>query len=297
MFIILPSDDETIAKKVDIEDEAMEDLKTQYLNSIKKNITEFADFSLTNISVVNERLNTTYYYDFDNVPKELEIMKNLIVEEDRPNFNFNQDELNEIIAFVFLIGNEEHKVALYKKQYPISLIKRDSVFLFKVSERFVKLDDDILKLNDSFDFIQIGNELVILNLNTLERYFAFDSVIRNKATEILGFIDAAGIVSNIEPLELLSRDLKFAKKLMRVKTDSPVLQLPFNKVREFIKSHPKLKKRIRFTVDESKISLDTKTSQELFLKLLDDDFLKSELTQILYESEIKDELTNVVAED
>ena len=51
-----------------------------------------------------------------------------------------------------------------------------------------------------------------------------------------------------------------------------------------------LKNRLKFNAKETKIVLGTKISKEMFLKLLDDDFLKSDLTKLLYDSELKDTL-------
>jgi hypothetical protein len=105
-------------------------------------------------------------------------------------------------------------------------------------------------------------------------------------------IDDSGILEDVSPLKAMSLQIKYAKKIVLLKRESPVLKLPFNRIKDFVKMHPKLRNRLRFNRLETKIALDTIKSKELFLKLLDDDFLKSELTDLLYESEIKDPLTN-----
>ena len=66
--------------------------------------------------------------------------------------------------------------------------------------------------------------------------------------------------------------------------------MPTTTVMAFIQQHPILKKKIRLNADNTKVSLDTKVSQELFIKLLNDDFLKSELTMLLYDSQNKDSM-------
>lgn len=68
------------------------------------------------------------------------------------------------------------------------------------------------------------------------------------------------------------------------------MALPTSTVMTFIQQHPILKKKIRLNADNTKVSLDTKVSQELFIKLLNDDFLKSELTMLLYDSQNKDSM-------
>ena len=64
----------------------------------------------------------------------------------------------------------------------------------------------------------------------------------------------------------------------------------------FSKTHPAIKNKLKYTTDESQFLLDTKTSKNLFIKLLNDDFLISELTKLHYESLAKDsvETTNEI---
>ena len=60
---------------------------------------------------------------------------------------------------------------------------------------------------------------------------------------------------------------------------------------EFIKKHPVTKSKLKLNGDD-KLILDTKISVEIFLKLLDDDYLQSELTKLLYDSRSKDGLND-----
>lgn len=51
---------------------------------------------------------------------------------------------------------------------------------------------------------------------------------------------------------------------------------------------------MRYTPDGTQFALDTKVSKDLFIKLLNDDFLTSELAQLYYDSLAKD---NIEAEN
>ncbi len=298
MYIIVNTINGHEKRRADITDEVIQELMSQFKEYIRSKFITNHDLIFSDLTIADDRKNSAFFYDLEELPVGLEVMGELIENEELPFFNFNEDNFEEITGFVFLIGNEETKVALYKKQYPISLIKQDSVLMIKKSNhRLVKVDDDIIRLNDSFEFLQIDDEMIVLSLKTLERYFGFDAVIRNQALANVQIIEQANLLEDSEPLEELVEDIRFAKKLMRIKPDSPVLQLPFAHVRAFIQGHPKLRRRLRFNNNSTRISLDTKTSKELFLKLLDDDFLKSELTNLLYESDIKNKMTNEEEED
>ena len=152
------------------------------------------------------------------------------------------------------------------------------------------MDENILSINESFEFMQIENDLIILSTKVLEKHFGFEQIIRNAANANLGVIENSLLLDDITLLNTLSADLKYAKKIVRIKSGTPVLALPTATVMTFIQQHPILKKKIRLNADNTKVSLDTKVSQELFIKLLNDDFLKSELTMLLYDSQNKDSM-------
>ena len=56
----------------------------------------------------------------------------------------------------------------------------------------------------------------------------------------------------------------------------------------FSQTHPALRNKLRY--DSGKFVLDTKVSKNLFIKLLNDDFLTSELTRLYYDSIAKDNI-------
>lgn len=86
-------------------------------------------------------------------------------------------------------------------------------------------------------------------------------------------------------------DITFSRKLVRAASKSPVLGvIPNDKIIEFVTSHPTLKEKLKTTADKKKLKVDTKAAQGLFLKLLNDDFLQSQLTEKYYASQAKDSL-------
>lgn len=289
MYIVLKTADGFVAKQADIDEQSVEPkLREQFLNFINAEIRDNAELNINDLATADNRKNTIYSYNFDEVPQGLEVMGELIRDEDREVFNFDDDDFNSIYGFVFLIGSETKKIALYKKHYPINFIKRDSnFFVFKSNTRLVEAEEEIIRINETFEFLQVEDEIVILNLRTLEQYFGFETVIKNKAASNIAIIQNSKLLESTEWLQELAGDVRYAKKLMKIKSDSAVFDLDFTTVRDFIRHHPKLKKRIRFNFDGTRIDLDTKASVGLFLQILDDEFLKSELTNLLYETDTK----------
>lgn len=291
MYIVFRNNDIRFAN---LEDEAREDLKNNFIAYLNSRINTDAEPTYCNLTEYTDRSNPICYYD---LPERLDGFRplNAVTTQERQNeFSFNNDNFNEIQAFVFLIGNENNKVALYKKHHHFSLISRDSSFvgLRKSETGLVKLESDILKINEKFEFLQVDNHVIVFNVKSLESSFGYDGILMRAARTKFELIQEAELIENVEELEELINEKKYAKKMTRINPQTPVLALPFDKLRGFILGHPKLRRKIRFNATEDKIKFHTKNSKELFLKLLGDNYLKSELTDLLYESDEKAQLSN-----
>ena len=85
--------------------------------------------------------------------------------------------------------------------------------------------------------------------------------------------------------ELLVIDLSTIEKVF-----GPFIQknIPSETVISFCRSFPALAGRIRFNENGDKVLLDTKVSKDLFINLLMDNYLTSELTELHYASVAKD---------
>ena len=57
---------------------------------------------------------------------------------------------------------------------------------------------------------------------------------------------------------------------------------------EFTKTTSELTGKFKYSEDGTKIRLDTKKSKDAFLKLMNDAFIRSELTEQYYEASAKD---------
>jgi hypothetical protein len=138
------------------------------------------------------------------------------------------------------------------------------------------------------DFLQINGKLIIINLKTLESGYGFESIIRRKASENILAIESLDLLEDISVLQEMASEIRQAKLLMRIKSDSPVMRLPKTTVIEFVKNYKPIMKKFRLSDDGLHLKLDTKVSKMLFLSLMNDDLLTSELTKLYYEGISKD---------
>lgn len=279
-------------KSVDIDQNDHSELERLFIKEIAENILANDDLSLLMLSGADERKNAIYKYDLEDIPPGLTHLKTILENEAFESFSFSNDKLAELEGILILIGNQNKQIALYKHHYPITLLKKGSGFsIIFGKDRFYKVDSDILKLNSKFEFFKFDDTYYIKDLKTLEKFFGFHEAVKNVAVKGIDTIKEADIIVDCSVLEERLDDISFSRKLVKSAGKSPVLgRIPNTQIISFTSTHPALKGKFKYSSDGNKIELKTKTSQNLFLKLLNDDFLQSELTKRYYDSIAKDNI-------
>ncbi len=302
LFFVLKSRENYSIKLVDLENEetqlSVADMFGEY---IINNIINNDDLSLCSISTDDERENAVYLYDYDEYSDELALVNNFrIIEPDTDDpkvafekFNFRTDDLAKIYGFLVCYGSMEKNAVLFKKFYPISLIKRETYLLgaVKSSSRFKKIEeDDILRLNGKFELFKIRDKLFILDIKCIENNLKFKKRVEKDANALISDINNIDILENIDAIADLKDDNTTLRKLAKASKNSPILNTKKSRedIMSFIKADDKIKSKFRYTDDGTQIILDTKKSKLEFLKLLQDSFLNSGLTNILYDVKTKD---------
>jgi len=276
-----------------ISDEASSNLLELFKNNINTNLLDDEnEYRLKSIVDANdEDAKTYYYFDSNNVYEKIEHFTNFNG-TDVENFSFSEMNFGDIDTFLIKIGTDDKHIILYKKNYPINLLKRGkTIFFTKSNENIDELKDDILKINGNFQFLVLNEHILVLDLNMLETQLGYEDVIIKNAEEALATIGAIDFLDDISKIQEMATSKRIAKKINLVK-NSPVIDIirsDQSKVVTFINTHPELKKSLSFNAD-GKLELKSKVSVEKFLKLLHDDYLKSELTELLYDSLNKDTL-------
>ena len=204
--------------------------------------------------------------------------------------NIDQYDVNEgknITGFLFKINLNENCFWAFQQIYPVNKIsKKKSIPIISKDTVFELIDKDIILLSSRIDLLVIKNHIVTDNIKLLQDKCGFDQFIRMEANLTLEKIITKGLLSNPEMLaNAIGQDkTTVAKKIMKAK-NSPVFSIDNEELFRSIKKHNRYKNLISF--DNDKIIINTKNDVENFIKMLNDDFLKSELTQIEYDSETK----------
>lgn len=290
LYLITPTKD---IKFASISDEASSNLLKLFKQNIDDNLLDTEnEYNLKPINEANdEDAKSYYYFDSNNIYEKIKYFTNFDTDS-APNFSFKDMDFGDIDTFLIKIGTDVNHVILYKKNYPINLLKRGrTIFLTKSNENIDEFKDDILKINGNFQFLVSGEHVLVLDLKMLETQLGYEDVIIKNAKEALATIGAIDFLDDISKIEEMATSRRIAKKINLVKK-SPVIDIiktDQSKVISFISSHPELKKSLSFN-STGKLELKSKVSVEKFLKLLHDDYLKSELTELLYDSLNKDTL-------
>lgn len=301
LYLILKNGDELIMRLADIEEEnTAPEIQRMFVGFVNNTIISNDNIIIRNLSVADELPNAIYEYDYESYPEELGVFKNFSIETavKSEKFSFKTDNLSQLFGYIIYLGSMENGIVLFKKHYPISLIKRDSFLLgaIKNAERFEKLPgEEIIRLNDSIQLVRINKSIFVLDLKMLERNMGFSALIYKAAGETVAAIQTLDILDDIQVLKDALCEPAFSRKLSRVKKSSPIFKLGITKeaIIEFTKTTPELAGKFKYSHDGNKIRLDTQKSKEAFLKLMNDSFLRSELTKQYYEASAKDNITQV----
>ena len=241
------------------------------------------------LSSADERKNAIFYYDLDELPEEMQELLNVMDQnQSYETFQFAEDSLNEITAFLIVIGNSKGKLSLYRQQYPISLLKRDKCMLTPIphANRLKKITEDILRVDFNFQFFAYQNVVYVTDVDRIEKICGFNEIIKREAARSIVAIESAGLIDDIEVLRDELDNTAFARKLTRIYRDSKVLKsVNKSEIIDFTRKHNYFQKNpLKLNATGDRFILDTKRSKNTFMKLLNDDLLTSALTKAEYES-------------
>lgn len=288
VFIVLKNQE---IRRANLLENLLPEILTTFRPIIENKILN-ADYSILNVSSADERKDAIYYYDLE-LTERLLIFHNILDGNLAfPYFSFENDGINNIDAFLFVIGGFEHQIALYKRLASVNIYQqRSGLFIRKEDNQFVKLESDVIKIIPQIDAFMINGGIYFMNLTLLENAFHIHNVVKEAARQQIALLSKYNLVENIDSLEMELENISFARKFSRLITNSPVLgKVDNTDIIKFTRKHPALQNKFKYSDDGTKLQLLTKISKKLLIKLLNDDYLTSSLTNQHYDSMAKDKV-------
>jgi hypothetical protein len=277
-------------KLLNIINTEIEFIQNMFLDSIQSSIINVEAQTLVSVSEADDRANTVFEYDLD-LPESLQYLDTPL-NDNLPVFSFLDDDLANIETLLIEIGTEENQLTILKQLSPVDVFGRGGYMLWKSNQRLEKFEDKVLRFTPKFNAVKLNDTLIFTDLKILERNHGFHEVIVREANTSIQMIADLNLLDTTDGLTDLLTNVSFARKVLKIR-NSPVIRnnVPNNVIIEFTRTHPALIRKMKYNEDGTQIILETKISKELFIKMLDDAYLTSQLTQQFYESKAKDEVT------
>jgi len=277
-------------KLLNIVNTEIEYIQNMFLNSIQSSIIDVDGQTLVSVSEADDRGNTVFEYDLD-LPESLGYLDTPL-NDALPTFSFQDDDLANIETLLIEIGTEKYQITILKQLSSVEVFGRGGYMLWKSNQRLEKFNDKVLRFTPKFNAVKVNDTLIFMDLKILERNHGFHEVIIREANTSIQMIADLNLLDTTDGLTALLSNISFARKVLKIR-NSPVIRnnVPNNLIIEFTKTHPALIRKMKYNGEGTQIILVTKISMELFIKMLDDAYLTSQLTQQFYESKAKDEVT------
>lgn len=285
-----PSDARTY-RLANFDDGATEAVSQQYVHSIDQFLAN-EDLATKPLSDLDHRADTLFMYDLAEAPNEFSALTALSSGVDPAMFEFADHDLSSVTSLVIKISSVQNSVLFFKKFYPVSLVKRDQILLVvKDKTRFSIVNQDILKITSGFEVMFLDGEFYINDFGKFEKTFSFDQIAKKETQKVVAEILRLNLVDDSKGY--LAAAVGSRKDILRA-GKSPVLGIDSTIIATFAVSK---QHQIGIKVVDGKLVLSSKAAVHRFYKLLNDDYLTSELTHMDYETLAKNliEISTVTA--
>lgn len=151
---------------------------------------------------------------------------------------------------------------------------------------FKLIEEDIIKITDKIDIIVLSQYIISNKLNILENIFGFEQYIENISNDTKTAINNIGIIEETDKINKYFNDSKNKKRLVKMR-NSKVLKMKKEMILERIFEDDYYKQNIK--MENGKIKITSEKDFNIFIKLLNDDILVSNITKTTYDTLIKKE--------
>lgn len=277
-----------------IEDQFLDELKELFIEEIKEvTDNQSPNFTLENYSSSTKQLDAIFQYDLqEDLRPEMQLMKDVKTLENPKLFVIKpNNSIDQVNGLYIVIRSANHVISLYKHIFGVDKIyAQKSWFLVHSNEQFVKQKESMLRISPTFQMLCVDDDIIMTDIQKLERIMDLKAVLTNAAAQhIATIVNAKQLVTRSDLLEKVSNEPTMAKKLIHAVTVGKVfLKNISNAV--IIAFAKKKGAKLNMSYQGNQFDLTNKAEARRFIKLIDDDYLTSELTKEDYDANQKQEL-------
>lgn len=270
-------------KLADFDDRATTAVLTNYVAGIRE-FFERDELQTVPLSQLDQRSDALVVYDLQEQPVEFAQLQALQNEPEPDFFSFDENNVGEIRTIAIKIASAQHSAVFFKTFYPVSLVKRDQILLYKLENRFTVFDGDIIKVTPGFEVLLADDEFYVNDFSKFEKAFSFTEIAERAMLSVVQTILALGIVNDVKGY--LAACTAPKRDILRA-GQSDVLRLEAAVILAF--ATQKVDK-IGLKIVDGQFHLSSRDSVKKLYKLLNDDYLTSGLTAFEYETLAKNKM-------
>jgi hypothetical protein len=222
----------------------------------------------------------------------MQSLKDVKESVDLDNFVVNpENSIDQVNGLYIVIKSDEHVISLYKHIFGVDKIyAQRNLFIVRSHDQFVKQTESMLRISSSFQMLCVDDEIIMTDIQKLERIMDLKEVLTNRAAEhIAKIVNERQLVKDSVQLERVSKEPTMAKKLIHALTDGKVFSQNISNAAIIAFARSKGAK-LNMSFEGNQFDLKNKIEAKRFIKLIDDDYLTSELTREDYDANQKQEL-------
>lgn len=276
-----------------IKEDNLADLQKMFINTVSHEIFEDKDFTIEDYSTSLVRENVYYRFDMaeNRKPQEMINMKSVLDLLTPDSFDTSKTAIETIDGiYVVIRGNDGQKIVLYKSVANVDKIYSNSSIFMVVTDhdQFKRMDKNMLRISPTIQMLWIEDEIVLLDLKRLERNLKLDDILIRETKHDIASVYGRGMLTNDSFLHTVCEKPSMCKKLRHAVLQSKVITKNISNKELIAFALKQTKLKFHFNEDASKFDLRSQAEAKRFIKLMDDDFLKSGLTQEDYDSKDKE---------
>jgi len=294
-FYLVEKNDESLDAlllNIGQEGSTYERIETEYASELRDSILEKELFEVKGINDVDSAGNALLEIG------EISTIPRLKALDDATTTILNESSTNpasrlpsNIWGFLITIGNDVNTLVLFRKYYPIHLMKQGNIFIKFVNDAFSLVDNEALvRFDTRYQCIKLDGLWYTNDLEMFETVFQFDEVQKAQAQAAFSTLQTLNLFEGEEDLFttcLLQKAMY--RKILRIVESSQVLKKEISRetILDFSRNKSPFKEKFNYDDESGKIKINSQSAMKLFLKLMNDDYLYSELTKVTYDSSEK----------